>query len=380
MTRAQAAIPGRSADRADQASVSRAPIRLMIVDDSQIARSVLSRMISAHKDFEIVATAGNAGEALAALKSVRVDVVLLDVEMPGTSGLDALPDILRAGNGARVLIVSSLAEEGAETTVRALALGAADTLPKPGANSFAGRFSDILVQRLRAIGRAGSDEEDQGVQTAPAPAPAAAKPAAVKLRAMPDHKLGCLALGASTGGLHALSEFLRALPNQIGAPILITQHLPPVFMPFFARQIEAASGRLTHIAEDRMPLHPERILIAPGEGHIELERAGSDVFVRISRETVSSGCRPSADPMLWSMGEVYGKAGLGVVFSGMGRDGLVGSTRLVNNGGAVIVQNEETSAVWGMPRAIAEAGLASAVLSPADLAGRVAARAERGRV
>ncbi|HWH16893.1 MAG TPA: chemotaxis-specific protein-glutamate methyltransferase CheB [Allosphingosinicella sp.] len=365
-----AVAPGRSARGVDRAAPQDAPIKLMIVDDSPIARAVLSRMIASQKGFEVVATAGNAGDALAALKSVRVDIVLLDVEMPGTSGLDALPEILRAGNGARVLIVSSLAEDGAETTVRALALGAADTLPKPGTGTFAGRFSEVLANRLRAIGRVGRKDE-------PLPVPAAQPSAAdIKLRAMPDYRLGCLALGASTGGLHALSEFLRALPTSIGAPILLTQHLPPAFMPFFARQIEAASGRLTRVAEDNLPLQPERILIAPGDAHLSLHRHGSVVTVKLSQAPVSSGCKPSVDPMLWSLGETYGASGLGVIFSGMGRDGLVGSARLVNSGGAVIVQNEETSAVWGMPRAIAEAGLASAVLSPAELAGRVAACAE----
>lgn len=349
----------------------------MIVDDSPIARAVLSRMISTHKDLEVAATAGNAGEALAALRSVPVDIVLLDVEMPGTSGLEALPDILRAGNGARVIIVSSIAEEGAEATVRALSLGAADTLPKPGTGNFAGRFSETLAARLRKIGR---------VHRVPVgrAAPLKASGSGIDVsslcvRAMPDYRLGCLALGASTGGLHALSEFLRALPSQIGAPILITQHLPPVFMPLFARQIEAASGRLTAVAEDGQELQPERILIAPGDAHIELVRYGSRVSVALSRDPVSSGCKPSVDPMFWSLGETYGKSGLGVLFSGMGRDGLVGSARLINTGGSVIVQNEETSAVWGMPRAVAEAGLASAILSPADLARRVAARVAGGR-
>jgi two-component system chemotaxis response regulator CheB len=342
----------------------------MIVDDSPIARTVLSRMILSHEGFDIVATAGNAADALAALNTVQVDIVLLDVEMPGTSGLDALPDILRAGNGARVLIVSSLADDRAEASVRALALGAADTLPKPGTGTFGGHFSEILAGKLRAIGRVHRGEEPAPVR------PPEFEPVPIKLRAMPDYRLGCLALGASTGGLHALSEFLRALPPRIGAPILITQHLPPVFMPFFARQIEAASGRLTTIAEDGMTLQPERILIAPGDAHIELYRHGSNVTVRLHRGPVSSGCKPSADPMFWSVGEAYGMSGLGVVFSGMGRDGLVGSARLVMSGGAVIVQDEESSSVWGMPRAVAEAGLACAVLPPAGLAARIAARTE----
>lgn len=340
----------------------------MIVDDSSIARSVLARMLSAYDDFEVVALAGNAGEALDALKSVKVDIVLLDVEMPGTSGLQALPEILKQGNGARVLIVSSICEDGADSAVEALALGAADTLPKPGTGNFAGRFSEVLAERIRRIGRV---ERDAG-------ATVVAGKDGIRLRAMSNHRLGCLALGASTGGLHALSEFLKALPTRIGAPILVTQHLPAVFMPFFARQIEAASGRPAKVAEDGLALQAEHICIAPGDAHLCLQRAGSMIRVRLDRTPASSGCLPSVDPMFWSVSEIYGKAGMGVVFSGMGRDGLVGSARIVDVGGAILVQNQQTSAVWGMPRAVAEAGLASAILSPVDLARRVAARAQGG--
>lgn len=354
----------------------------MIVDDSPIARSVLSRMLSAYKDLEVVALAGNAGEALDALGNIRVDIVLLDVEMPGTSGLEALPEILRRGAGARVIIVSSLCEDGAEATIRALSLGAADTLPKPGTGNFGGRFSEVLAERLRRIGRAyraadpaASAVPHPSLTAAPAPEP---EPAPVMLRAMPDARLGCLAIGASTGGLHAVSDFLRALPERIGAPILITQHLPAIFMPFFARQVEAASGRLARVAEDGTPLKAEEIVIAPGDAHLGLRREGGHVVVALGDAPASSGCLPSVDPMLWSVGEIYGKSGVGIVFSGMGRDGLVGSARLVDSGGAVLVQDQRSSAVWGMPRAVAEAGLACAVLKPADLARRIAARATGG--
>jgi two-component system chemotaxis response regulator CheB len=346
------------------------PIRLMIVDDSPIARAVLSRMLSSQKDMEVVALAGNAGEALDALKSTRIDIVLLDVEMPGTSGLQALPEILKRGNGARVIIVSSLVEDGAEAAIRAMSLGAADTLPKPGAGNFGGRFSEVLSERLRRIGRS-TRHSAAAARSGPAE-----KPPSIKLRQLTDQRLGCLALGASTGGLHALSEFLRSLPTKISAPILITQHLPTVFMPFFARQIEAASGRLARVAEDGMTLTPEQILIAPGDAHLGVERFGSRVRVQLVDAPASSGCMPSVDTMLWSVGEIYGRSGVGVVFSGMGRDGLVGSARMVDRGGAVLVQDQQSSAVWGMPRAVAEAGLASAVLSPAELAVRVASRAE----
>jgi two-component system chemotaxis response regulator CheB len=337
----------------------------MIVDDSTVARAVLSRMIAAHDDFEIVALAGSAREALDALKTVRADVILLDVEMPGGSGLEALPDILRMGRGARVLIVSSMAENGAETTVKALALGAADTLPKPGIGNFAGRFSLVLADRLRRIGRA---------EREPAPAPDDETPP-LRLRDMADGPLGCVALAASTGGLPALFEFLRPLPKKIGAPILVTQHLPPIFMSHFARQLAAASGRRARVVDNGALIEDDIIHVAPGEAHLCVEPSKDGVRVRLDIRRVASGCRPSADPMLASVGEVYGPAAIGIMLSGMGRDGLIGSRRLVDSGGAMLAQDRHSAAVWGMPRVVAEAGLASAVLPPAELARRVAERA-----
>jgi two-component system chemotaxis response regulator CheB len=339
----------------------------MIVDDSTVARAVLSRMVANVSDFEVVALAGNAGEALDALKTVEVDIVLLDVEMPGGSGLDALPHILQAGNGARVLIVSSMAEDGAEVTVRALAEGAADTLPKPGTGYFAGRFAEVLADRLRTIGRAGR-QQDRAV-----PKVASEK---IRLRDMPNAALGCVALGASTGGLHALVEFLRALPSKIGAPILVTQHLPTIFMPYFARQLETASGRAACVATDGRRLAADLIHVAPGDAHLCVESRNGILRVRLDRKPAPSGCLPSVDPMLHSVADAFGDSAVGVILSGMGRDGLIGSRRLVESGGAMLAQDQYSAAIWGMPRAVAEAGLASAVLPPKELARRIAKRAE----
>ena len=344
------------------------PIRLMIVDDSAIARSVLSRMLSFYDDFEVVALAGSASEALDALRSVRVDIVLLDVEMPGGSGLEALPEILRQGGGARVMMLSSICEDGADATEQALALGAADTLPKPGTGNFAGRFSQTLADRIRRIGHSKAERS-----FAPADQP---PPTTVYLRAMPEWKLGCLAIGASTGGLHAINEFLRALPAGIDAPILITQHLPALFVPFFARQLQGAAGKAAVVAEEGRLLANDEICIAPGDSHLTLERSGARVRVRLSKAPAASGCLPSIDPMLGAVAECYGKSGVGVMLSGMGRDGVEGSRRLVDSGGAMLAQDHSSSAVWGMPRAVAEAGLACAVLPPAALARRIAARIE----
>ncbi|HET9639766.1 MAG TPA: chemotaxis protein CheB [Allosphingosinicella sp.] len=334
------------------------PLRLMIVDDSQVARAVLSRMLAACPDFEIVATANDAGEALRLLPSTSVDIVLLDVEMPGESGLEALPEIVRLGRGARVLIVSSFCDGDADAAVQALAPGAAETLSKPGAEAFSGRFSEVLADRLRRMGRREALAE--------------AVPAAQRGEA----KLGCLAIGASTGGLHAVTALLSALPAKIGAPILITQHLPAVFVPFFARQVETASDRTTRIAEEGLELRAEEIMLAPGDAHIRLEQKGARVFVRLDRMVAPSGCIPSVDVMLESVAGIYGRAALGVMLSGMGRDGLAGSHELVARGGTMLAQDRQSCAVWGMPRVVVEAGLAGAVLPPAGLAAEVAARVE----
>ena len=341
-------------------------IRLMVVDDSMVARAVLSRMIEVDDGFEIVAVAGTAEDAITALGQVRVDIVLLDLEMPGAGGLKSIPKILEAARGARVLIVSSLAEEGAEETVAALALGAADTLPKPGTGRFNGRFSEVLLGKLRALGRA----ELRGTARAPRTDPLAVG----MLRAMNEGPVKLLALGASTGGIHALTAFFQEIPARVGAPILVTQHLPEAFMAVFARQLSDAAGREAVVAEDGLRLLPDRIVIAPGNASMAIEVSGGKMVARLIRQRSASGFLPSVDPMLASAGAMLGPEALGVVFSGMGRDGLEGAMALIGAGGSVLVQDEASSAVWGMPRAVAEAGLACGILPPSRIARRIAHR------
>lgn len=339
------------------------PIRLLIVDDSSVARAVLTRIASGQPDLEVAATAGSVAEALGVLARLTVDIILLDIEMPGGTGLDGLPAILEAGRGARVLIVSTMAEAGAESTVRALALGATDTLPKPGSGTFGGRFGEALIDRLHRIGRVGPQREDDMLRPA----------TPMTLRSVHDWEPACIAIGASTGGIHAINEFLTALPERTGMPILITQHLPPVFMPYFARQLAATTGRAARVAEAGDRLEPEGIIVAPGTAHLRVERRATAVRVRLDPEPAASGCLPSVDPMLASVAEAYGASGVGVVLSGMGRDGVIGSRRLVERGGVVLAQDQDSSAIWGMPRAVAEAGLASAVMPPGHLAEWIAA-------
>lgn len=338
----------------------------MLVDDSMVARAVLSRMIEVDDEFEIVAVAGTGEDAVSALGQVRVDIVLLDLEMPGAGGLKSIPAILAAARGAKVLIVSSLAEEGAEETVAALALGATDTLPKPGTGRFNGTFSEVLLGKLRAIGRA-----DRSSTT---PRSAVESPSVGVLRAMNEGPVKLLAIGASTGGIHALTSFFQELPPKIGAPILVTQHLPAPFMAVFARQLSTAAGREALVAEDGLRLLPDRIVIAPGNASLTVEVSGGKLVARLVAQRSASGFLPSVDPMFASAGAMLGGAALGVVLSGMGRDGLEGAMALVGAGGSVLVQDEASSAVWGMPRAIAEAGFACGILPPVRIARRIAHR------
>lgn len=362
------ALATSGASQAGPSRKLRRPIKLMIVDDSMIARAVLSRMIDADGSFEIAGVAGTAEDAIEALGQMVVDIVLLDLEMPGLGGLKSIPRILDAAKGAKVLIVSSLAEDGAEQTVAALALGAADTLPKPGASRFNGRFSEVLLGKLR----------DLGYAERAAPRTNAIAPPAHLLRSQSDQPLKLLAIGASTGGIHALGTFFAALPDRIGVPILVTQHLPPAFMTVLARQLSVAAGREAVVAEDGTRLLPDRIVIAPGEAHLMVDEVGGKLVARLLNAKVSSGCMPSVDPMLASAGKILGGGALGVVLTGMGRDGTEGAMRLVEAGGTVMAQDEQSSAVWGMPRAVAEAGLVCAVLPPDKLARRVAERIEEG--
>lgn len=352
------------------------PIRVLLVDDSLVARTVLARLLDGRPEFEIAGAAPTADQAIGFLSTHDIDIVVLDVEMPGKDGLTALPEILEASHGARVLIVSSAAEAGASATVRALTLGAADTLLKPTAGNFAGEFAHKFVDALLRIGHAQHDQRRTELRAADAPPRPVTPTPIVALRAARSGKVSCLAIGASTGGLHALSAFLRRLTPEFRAPILITQHLPPPFMPYFAAQLRDIAGRPTAVASDGAPLVPGQMLVAPGEGHIRLARSGSRIVVRIDPVPAPSRCMPSVDPMFEAMAEIFGSEGVGVVLTGMGRDGTIGAEAMVKAGAEILAQDAATSVVWGMPGSVAQAGLASLVMPPEELARHVCNRNE----
>lgn len=327
-------------------------VKVMVVDDSITARTVMSRMIDSEADIAVVATASSAERALYELERSPVDVILLDLEMPGMGGLEALPRLLRMRHGTQVLVVSSLTQDGAEHTLSALSMGAADTMLKPRPGEFDDDYRALLLAKIRALGSRRTRYEPP----APRPVPSGRK------------RPRLIAIGASTGGIHAIVTLLRELPRQFALPILVTQHLPQSFMPVFARQLELASGRPTMVAHEGSAIRPDTILVAPGDAHIVAHRRNGGDAVSLSQVPAASGCMPSVDPMFTSLAENFDGHALGVVLSGMGRDGLEGARALVNAGGSVHVQDETSSAVWGMPGAVARAGLATEIAPPQALA------------
>ena len=331
-------------------------IRVMLVDDSLIVGTIYRRMVESDGAMEVTATASSGERAIAQIKSTPVDVVLLDLEMPGMGGLEALPGLLEAAPGAKVLVVSSLTEDGAEATVAALSTGAADTMLKPRPGGFNEDYRTQLLGKIRALGSAREPSK-----SSPAGAPAQAL--------TPNNPANCkradvVAIGASTGGIHALNLMLRRLTPAFNLPILITQHLPASFIPVFARQIEVASGRPTRIAEDGTEIRSGEVVVATGDGHMIVRRVANRLVVRTSSEAADSGCMPSVDPMLASLSDACDGRVLAIILSGMGRDGFAGAEQLAAAGGAIWAQNAETSAVWGMPGAVAKAGLASHIAAP----------------
>jgi two-component system chemotaxis response regulator CheB len=278
-------------------------------------------------------------------------------------GMRALPEIIKRSGAAKVMVVSSLTAEGAEHTVEALGLGAADALLKPGPGSFDQSYRDKLVERIKSLGRRPLRR---------APEAAARQEIALARRAQTTAKPEIIAIGASTGGIHATGLVLGALPPVTGLPILITQHLPAEFSQPYANQLSDLSGREVCIAADGMELAPDKIYLAPGDAHLTVVRSGKQGVIKLNRSISATGCMPAVDLMFASLAKTYGAGVLGIVLTGMGRDGTLGAKDVVAAGGNILVQNEASSAVWGMPGSVAKAGLAAAVLHPRDIGTRVA--------
>ncbi len=332
-------------------------IRVMIVDDSAVIRGALGRIVDEQPDMLVVTTAPNGKVALDALKHSKIDVVLLDIEMPEMDGLTALPRILAEYPATRVIMASSLTQRGAEVTMQALSIGAADFIAKPAAKAGSATLVAIsteIASKVRAVGRAARGR----TETRPAASKSAA-PVRTELLASrgPVAVPRLVAIASSTGGPNALSTVLSALPKTFPLPILITQHMPAVFTTLLAQRLERDTGRTCIEANDGDDIRANVTYIAPGGFHMVVQTNEGVPYIRLSETEPENYCRPSADPMFRSIAAIYGASAIGVVLTGMGVDGMRGCQQVKERGGRLVVQDEATSVVWGMPGAVVQAGL-----------------------
>ena len=341
-----------------------APVRLMIVDDSAIVRGFTARIFEAEPGVEIVATASNGEMAVREIARKPCDVVILDIEMPVMDGLTALPKLLAAAPGVRVLMSSTLTQRNAEISLEALSLGAADYVPKPSTSQIGGNaeFKRVIAEKVKALGRRRS--------ATPRPVVALYKPAQA-LRPGSQRKPHIIVIGSSTGGPQALLALIKALPRGVDAPIVIAQHMPRTFTTILAEHLGRASHRPGCEAADGEAILPGRVYLAPGGFHLELVRHGITLAAKLTLEPPENFCRPSVNPLFRSAARLFGDQTAAVMLTGMGSDGLDGARDIARAGGALVAQDEASSVVWGMPGAVANAGLCTAILPLPAIAAHV---------
>ena len=347
-------------------------IRILVVDDSATIRRIVAEAIVASPDLELAGTAANGQLALDRIQDARPDVLTLDVEMPVLDGISTLKELRRRAPRLPVLMLSSHTEKGALATLDALAAGASDFVAKPRAASLdeARAFVDLdVLPRLRALG---------GRATEAAPAPFRSAPAPALRRG--GARVEAVVVGVSTGGPQALEQVLPRLPRDLPVPVLVVQHMPVMFTELLAKRLATLCAVGVEEASDKAPVRPGTVYIARGGRHLAVEGLDARRTLRLDDGPPENACKPAADVLFRSAAASYGAGVLAVVLTGMGRDGCAGSEAVRSAGGSVVIQDQETSVVWGMPGAVAAAGLAEATLPIGGVAAEIAARVERGRL
>jgi two-component system, chemotaxis family, protein-glutamate methylesterase/glutaminase len=334
-------------------------VRVLVVDDSVVIRRMLTDVFAGDPDIELAGVAANGRIALAKLPQINPDLVTLDIEMPELDGLGTLPELRKLYPKLPVIMFSTLTERGAVATLEALSKGATDYVTKPAnVGSVAvgiQRVRDELLPKIKALCRI----EPPSITTAP---PQSRRLSISTARKKTFQKCEIVVIGSSTGGPQALTAVLRKLPANFAAPIVVVQHMPPVFTNHLANRLNQDCALEVVEATGTETLRAGQVLIAPGDFHLELKRQGVIVTTVTNRKPPENSCRPAVDVLFRSAASIFGGGCLGVVLTGMGQDGLRGSEAIVDAGGSIIAQDEATSVVWGMPRAVAQAGIASRVL------------------
>ena len=364
-------------------------IRVLVTDDSAVMRRLVGDALRSDPAMEVVGTANNGKDALAKIEALKPDIVTLDIEMPVMNGLETLIPLRKAHPRLPVVMFSTLTERGAHATFEAMRRGASDYATKPSATNLAeGRRAVVeeLVPKIKAL--AGWREPlPAAIRSAArvarpltpirragaeAPAPASARPA------VRPTGVDALVIGVSTGGPTALSNLWRDLPRSLPVPVFIVQHMPAAFTPQFAKQLDAVGTVPVVEARAGMRAEPGHAYLAPGGHHMTVAHQGVATVVGLNDGPPENSCRPAVDVLFRSAAATFGARTLAVVLTGIGYDGLLGTRDIVAAGGHAIAQDQATSVVWGMPGAVAEAGLADAVLPldriGAEITSRIRAR------
>jgi len=332
-------------------------IRVLVVDDSAIVRRAVSDELALDPEIEIAGTASNGQIALARMTQVNPDFVLLDVEMPVLDGLKTLAELKKTHRSIPVMMFSSLTERGADATLDALMLGAAGYFTKPNSGGIEESRRIIREQLLPQIKAICAANLAKSAPARPADTPVSPLP-----RPTPSGVVDIVAIGVSTGGPNALLELFRNMPADLPVPIVIVQHMPPVFTKQLANRLTANSKIVVEEATSGAMLEPGRAWIAPGDSHMTVVRQGLRQIIVLDKEPHENSCRPSVDPLFRSVAKVFGGQTLAIIMTGMGSDGLRGCEAIKAMGGQVLIQDEASSVVWGMPGNVSRAGLADKVI------------------
>lgn len=351
---------------------------VLIVDDSAVARGIITHMLDAVREINVIASATNGLTALKAMEKHPVDVVILDIEMPEMDGMETLPRLLAIDPEVKVIMASSVSRRNADISLKALSLGACDYVPKPTSGlGNAEEFRRELVEKVLAHGRhrkrAGRPVKEVVRETT-------SKAPVVLAKSTANERPEVIAIGSSTGGPQALAQVLKNLDPAITQPIVITQHMPATFTSLLAEHMTKYSGRPACEGREGERLENGHIYIAPGGKHMLLEAgANGGIFIRLNDGPPENFCKPAVDPMLRSLVKILGKRLLVVILTGMGSDGLKGCEEVVRQGGTVVAQDQATSVVWGMPGAVAHAGICREILPLNEISASIKSFAKDSR-
>jgi two-component system chemotaxis response regulator CheB len=354
-------------------------VRVILCDDSPTVRSALARVLEADPGIRVVSRVGDGQQAVAAFAALppagRPQVVLLDLEMPVMDGMTALPLLLRQEPRPAVIVASALTQKGATATMAALRAGASDYIPKPraaGGGLADPAFQAELLAKVKGWARVG---RRPGIALVAGAAPRPAPPPRMAPLG-PMRGLRAIGIGCSTGGPQALTALLRGLSRPIQVPLVAVQHMPAGFTAMLADHLNRLGGPGCAEAQDGEVLRAGRLYLAPGDRHLLVDAtANGGLVARLSTGPLENFCRPAVDPMLRSLSAACGGAVLAVIMTGMGQDGLLGCQAVAAAGGTVLAQDEASSVVWGMPGAVARAGLARGLMPPEALAEQLLAAA-----